>query len=70
MGLGKLCLQSFLQYPSLKRVLGIEIVPSRAQTAFRALKELAASDRQRYRVVRVSEAALRLEEVRLLLTRT
>jgi len=48
MGLGRLIIQSFLQHPNLKKVIGVELCPSRAAVAFAALRELAKDPRYRF----------------------
>jgi len=48
MGLGRLIIQSFLQHPNLKKVIGVELCPSRAAVAFAALRELAKDSRYRF----------------------
>jgi len=41
MGLGRMIIQVFLQFPNLKKVVGVELCPSRAAVAFTALRNLA-----------------------------
>ena len=42
MGIGKLCMQVFLSHPHVKRVIGIEMAPSRAHLAFDAADKLVS----------------------------
>jgi SAM-dependent methyltransferase len=42
MGLGKFCLQSFLTYPNLTKVVGVELSPTRYEVAAKALRSLAS----------------------------
>lgn len=44
MGMGKLCLQAFLSYPSLKKVVGVELASSRFALGVKAIKRLVNSN--------------------------
>jgi len=50
MGLGKLCIQAFLMYPTLKMVVGVELARSRYAIAAEAVRRLHSMAPQIYRL--------------------
>ena len=45
-GLGKLCVQAFLQFPNLERIVGVEYLASRVQQGIEAMERLAVTERE------------------------
>lgn len=64
MGSGKVALQIFLQSPGARRVMGVEVVPSRYGIGEVALQKLAATWPERFKIVSLSAgSSVVLEEV-------
>lgn len=64
MGSGKVALQVFLQCPSVKRVLGVELVESRFQLGAVALRRFVASNPKQFRLKDDTEGQLvKAEEI-------
>ena len=57
MGLGKLALQCFLEYPNLNTVIGLEFCQTRSNTAFRALNRFAERTPSRLKWVLLEEGS-------------
>jgi len=62
MGMGKLVMQAWLQYPNLKKVVGVELAYTRTLRAHNALRNLARVNPQRYTLHEPKDSKTPLEQ--------
>lgn len=61
-GMGKLIVQSFLQYPNLKEIIGVELASGRYQSSVDALKKLHKMETDHFTIIQEEEEENRKEE--------